>query len=263
MKLSISQIGCIVLASLMLAGAVYVMIEKHSYDSQITSMNNAIAEKDKTIEVKQGLYEKATLETKNLQDLLDGKDTQITDLKKELDKKDQELIAATNLVIKWRADYQALVAATQTTIPGTLPTDPSRTKVAFEKDFGPILVSGYTLTAPPEAFVSLHQQRPLKLTLALSQDENKLWHTYVTSSEENMAAEITLSGVNPYFGDPKWYEHLSGTATVAAGGSGVLGGLGVGVDVSQFTISAMVYDHSSNLVAPLYGIGFQWRPFKK
>jgi len=262
-KLTISQIGCIVLAALMLAGAVYVMLEKRSYDNQITAMNNAIAEKDQTIEVKSGLYEKATLETKNLRDLLDGKDTQIADLKKELDKKDQELIAATNLVIKWRADYQALVAATQTVIPGTLPTDPSRIKVEFEKDFGPILVRGYTLSEPPEAFVSLHQQRPLKLTLALSQDSNKLWHSYVTSSDDNSEVDITLSGVNPYFNDPSWYERLSGTVTIAAGSAGFLGGIGVGVDISQFTISAMAYDSSSNLVAPLYGLGLQWRPFKK
>lgn len=263
MKLTLAQIGCIILASLMLAGVIYVAVVKSSYDSQIVSLNNAIAEKDKTIEVKQGLYEKATLETKNLKDLLDTKDARIADLVKELKKKDQDLIAATNLAVKWKTDYEALVKATQGLVPPVNPGDPSRIKVSFNKDFGPILVSGYTLSDPPEAFINLHQQRPLKLTLVVSQDKDGLWHTYTTSSEENMTPEITLSAVNPWFNDKKWYERLSATAMVAAGGSGFQGGLGIGVDIAQFTVSAMVFDHSSNLASPLVGLGLQWRPFMK
>ena len=264
MKLSIAQYGCIGLTALMLAGVVYVAVLKHSYNTNITDLNNAVALQTQTSEIVRGLYEKATLETKNLEDLLDGRDTQIAALKKELDKKDQDLIAETNMAIKWKSDYQALVAATQTTVPGATPADPSRTKVEFNKDFGPILVQGYTLTAPPEAFVLLHQQRPLKLTLAISQDENKLWHTYVTSSEENMVADISLSGVNPWLGNIHWYERLSITGTVAANGTNnALAGVGAGLDIAQFTVSAMGYLPTGVGLNPMYGLGLTWRPFMR
>jgi len=261
--MTISQIGCIILASVLLGGAIYATLEKRSYDAKIVAMNNAIAAKDQTIEIAQGLYEKSTLETKSLKELLNSKNSEVLSLKTELDKKDQQLIAATSMALKWKHDYEALVAATQTTVPGTQPTDPARTKVSFEKDFGPILVSGYTLTGPPEAYVKLHQQRPLRLTLAISQDKTGLWHTYTTSSEENMSVDITLSGVDPYFAERHWYERLSISALVAAGNNGALGGLGVGIDIGKFTISPMIMAHSSNILAPLYGLGFTWRPFQQ
>lgn len=263
MKLTISQIGCIVLAALMLAGVAYVALEKRSYDAKIVAMNNAIATKDKTIEVSQGLFEKATLETKDLRSLLDTKDTQITALQGELKQKDQELVTATSIAVRWKADYEALVKATQEHVPAAAVGGVDRFKVSFEKDFGPILVTGYTFTDPPEAFIDLHQQRPLKLTVAISQDDKGLWHTYSSSSETNISTEIVLSGVNPYFADKHWYERLSLSAAVAAGGDGVLAGLGVGVDISQFTASIMVFDHSSNLTSPLYGLNVAWRPFMK
>ena len=140
---------------------------------------------------------------------------------------------------------------------------PKRLRVDFNKDWGYIGIEGYTLTDPAFAWVSIKQNRPLKLTLAISQDQEGLWHTYTTSSEDNVQADIVLSGVNPWFNDKHWYEKISGTVMVGAGSGGVVGGIGVGVDISQFTVSVMAFDHSSNVTSPMYGLGLQWRPFYK
>ena len=185
MKLDLAQTVCLILMVIMTAGAAYVTLEKRAYDEKILTLTNAAAEASKTVEVTQGLYTKATIESKNLQDLLNSKDSQITDLKAQLSKTNESLLSATNLMIKWKNDYLAVVAGTQTTLPSNpaTPNAPERLKVAFSKDFGPILASGFCLTNPPEASVDLHQQRPLKLTLAISQDSTGIWHSYVTNSE--------------------------------------------------------------------------------
>lgn len=257
MKLTATGIGCIALSVILCLGAGYMALRVRAYDNQIVTLNNAIAAKDKTVEVSQGLYEKAAIESKNLRDLLDARDVQLAALGRELDRKGQELVTATGLVVRWKHDYEALVGATQTVDPQ------GRTRVEFSKDFGPILASGYTLTNPAEAFVKLHQQRPVRVSVAVSQDRSGLWHTYATSSEADMETEIELSSINPWFNARKWYERLSLTATVAAGREGGLAGIGAGVDISQFTVSAMAYDHTSAVLAPLLGVGMTWRPFQK
>ena len=265
MKLNLSQILCLVLVACVITGVIYATLEKRSYDNQIATLSNSLATESQSKEIAQGLYEKATITSKNLQDLLNNEDAQNISLKKQLDQKNEDLITATNLMIKWKTDYLAIVAGTQTVLPANpaTPNAPERVKVAFSKDFGPILASGFCLTNPPEASVDLHQQRPLKLTLAVSQDAQGLWHTYTSSNEDNMEADIALSAVNPYLTSPKWYERISVSAAVAGGGSGVMAGIGLGVDIGQFTPSIMIFDHSSNLTSPLYGLNLAWRPFKK
>lgn len=256
----ILKIALCVMAGLMLTGVIYAAIQKYSYDKRLIDMNNSLAERDHTIEVQKGVYDKLAIEKKNLEDLLNGKDAEIVELKKELEKKNQELLTATKVAIQWKKAYEALVDATQS-------EQGNRTKVEFKKDFGYITAEGYTLTNPAQAFISVKQNRPLKLTVAVTQDETKAWHTYVTSSEENVQADIELSSVNPFMLETKWYEKLSVDALVAVG-SGNMGmsglvGVGASIGVNQFNVGPMFMVHLGASLDPLVGISFAWRPFQK
>jgi hypothetical protein len=252
-----------VLGALILAGVIYGGITKYQYDQKLLNLSNELAKSAQTIEISRNLYEKATLQVTSLQDLLNSKDEQIVALNKELKDKDQELLTATNLVITWRSKYEALVKATQGTVPPVVPGDPDRIKVSFEKNFGPMIVSGYTLTSPPEAYLSVMQGTPLKLTLAISQDKSLVWHSYVTSSDDNMKVDIQLAAVNPFMLERKWWERLSVTALVAAGQDGALAGVGVGIDIGQFTLGPMIMGGYVSKLTWLVGVNVSWRPFAK
>lgn len=253
-----------ILAGLMVGGIIYVSIAKSSYEKQIVDLNNTIATKDKTIEVDKDVYTKQTIQIQDISSTLTSKDAQIVALNAQLKKANEDLLSATNLAITWKQNYEAMVAAKQSNVPSTpIPGQPTveRIKVDFTKDFGYIGINGYCLTSPPEAYVDIHQNRPLKLTLALSQDSSKNWHTYVTSSESNMDVDIGVTAVNPYMFDIKWYQRLSVSGAIAAGGNGALAGLGIGVDISKFTVGINVYEYTGGLSSPFYGLSLSWRPF--
>jgi hypothetical protein len=260
--LSGSQKLCLGLVGVMVLGVTYGALEKRSYDNKIIALNNVIADKDHTIQINTGLYEKGTTESKKLESLLDTKDQQLSELKKQLDKTNEDLVTATNLAVKWKQDYEAKGSGTETP-DGKDDAGNIREKVVFAKDFGTMSVSGYTITHPPEYGIDLHQEQPLKITVAISQDKLKVWHSYATSSDPNVSAEILVSDVNPFYDEKHWYERLSLTGTMAASAGGALAGVGMGLDVNQFTVSAMVYEHTSSLAAPMPGLSVTWRPFMR
>jgi len=248
-----------VIVTLVVVGAV----QKSSYEDQRIELQNQIASKDKTIEIKDGLFTVLTQQNEDLMSKLNGKDAEIANLKAELKKKDEELLAVTGLVIKWKKAYEDEAKAHQSIDP----TTPGRDKVDFEKDFGYIGVSGYTLTNPAYAWVRVEQKRPLKLTVAVSQDESKAWHTYVTSSEENMEVNIELSAVNPYILQPKWYEGIGVTAMLGGGqsGSGIggLAGIGLAYKIGNFDVGPSFIVTASDRVDKYFALTLNWHPFQR
>lgn len=252
---------------LLLGVVVFGAIKKHSYDARMVELQNQIAARDVTIEVSKGVYTKLTLQLHNVEDALNQKDEQVKSLEAELKKRKEELLTATTIAANWKKAYEAEVKAKQTEVPGTNPGDPTRTKVEFDKDFGYIGVKGYTLTNPAMAWVHVQQNRPLKITLAVSQDKEKKWHTYATSSEENVGVDVEVTAVNPYLLQPKWYENIGlsvalGGGTNAQGGAALIG-LGLDYKIKQFTVGPGVWLGISDRVDKYYGINFSWRPFQK
>jgi hypothetical protein len=249
--------------------------QNHVHQKEVTALQNSLAEKDKTIEVQKGLYTKLTIQTQNIQGTLNQKDVQVKELEDQVLKQKQQLLDATQLVLTWKKNYEGLAKATQTPVPidpKNPPTNPieiakGREKVDFHEDFGYIKVDGWTLTNPPQAWVRLTQGRPLKLTLALSQDSDKAWHTYATSSEDNIGIDIQVTSVNPYVLQPHWYEHIGVAVDLGAGsnqsGLGALVGLGVNYQFKQFTLGPHVWLGLNNVVDKYYGLSFEWRPFQR
>jgi hypothetical protein len=149
------------------------------------------------------------------------------------------------------------------------PTQPGRDRIDFNKDFGMIGVKGYTITNPPEAWVSVKQLRPLKITVAVTQDKDRQWHTYATSSDENTAVDIALSAVNPYILEPKWYEKIQLGLSLAGGsgtgGFGFLAGIDATYKIKQFDVGPAVFVTlgAGTAVTPFFGAKFNWRPFER
>lgn len=265
----IKQYGLLAVIGLLLIVVIWGAIGKWSNDKEMARLRNEVALRDKTIEVQKGVYTKLSLETADLRKLLDSKDEQVKGLLEQVKKNKEDLLAANQVAIKWKKAYEGAVAANQTEVPvdpGN-PTGPTRKKVTFQKDWGMIGVSGYTLTDPAEAFVKVEQLRALMLTLAISQDPTGAWHSYVTSNDENTAVDIKLAAVNPHILEPKWYEKLQLNLALAGGttnnGFGILVGAGVSYKIKQFDVGPAVFLGISSTVSPYFGATFAWRPFEK
>ena len=262
----VKQYGLMGVIALLLVVVIWGAVGKWQTDREMTRLRNEVAVRDQTIEVQKGVFTKLTIESDNLRKLLDSKDEQIQGLTDQLKKSKEDLLVANQLVIKWKKAYEGAVDAHQDPED---PAQPGRTKVSFQKDWGMIGVKGWTLTNPAEAWVSVNQLRPLKVTVAVSQDKAGAWHTYATSSEENVGIDIALASVNPYLLEPKWYEKIQLGASLA-GGSGT-GGFGflLGVDatykISKFDIGPAVFVTfgAGTTVTPFFGAKFNWRPFER
>ena len=255
----------IALIALLLFVAIGGAIYKSKYDSQISALQNDKAQMAQTIEVQKGVYEKLVATSQNLENDLSSKDAQIVALKKQVDDQKEQILTLTQVAVQWKTAYEAAVKGTQTTVPATPGSTDVRTKVEFEKDFGYIGAKGYTLTNPPEAWIHIQQNRPLKLSVAITQDAQKAWHSYVTSSEENVSADIQISGVNPFILDKKWYENIGVSVSAAVGttdaGAGGLLGVGLTYKISKFEVGPSVYVTISNRVDKFFGASFIWHPF--
>lgn len=251
---------------------IYGAIAKASSDAEMARLRNEVASKDVTIEVQNGVYSKLAIESENIKKMLDARDKQVSDLMVQISKNKEELLSANQLVVKWKKAFEGKAKASQVIVAqepedGTIKFAVDRYKVAFEADFGMIGVNGYTLTNPAEAWVSVKQLRPLKITLAVSQDKNKQWHSYATTSEENTAVDISLASVNPYVLEPKWYEKLQLDLTLAGGntnsGFGVLAGAGVSYKIKQFNVGPAVFIGVNSTPSYYFGANFSWRPFER
>lgn len=259
------RIAAWVFGVLLVVGAIGVAWKYKSYEKELLNLRNQVATHENTIEVKEGLYTKKATEFENLQKLLDESKAEQSKLKIELDKNKAEILGLTEFTVKLKKDYEAKLAAKQTEVPG-VDGKPGRTKVEFEKEFGPYKISGFTLTNPGEASLKLAQHRPLRLSLALTQLPDKSWRTYIGSSETDLSVDVQLTSVNPYLLSRKWYERIGVVAYVGGGNVGDLGaasiiGVGATIDVHKFSVGPAFW--LTTHLDKFYGVSFTWRPFMR
>lgn len=270
LDLARKHVSTVLLVVVVVVAVLVHFSEVRKLQKENVDLLNQVALKDKTVEEVKGVYEKRALEEHNVQAVLDAeKDQQLVALKDQLKKAGEQLDNATSVGLKWKQAYEGLATATEKPVPDPTPAKPGvtlagREEVDFDKDFsnGFIHVSGYTRTNPAEAFVSVQNMRPLKLTLAISQDKQGGWHAYTTTSEENVGADIVVSAVNPSLRDTRWYERLGLIGSLGLG-DGFLAGVGASVDLGHFEVGPQIWVVGNTEVSKFIGATVIWKPFAR
>jgi hypothetical protein len=241
----------------LIRGAVVVS----SLEKKNIELQNEIVSRDKTIEVQKDLYRNSSLRVGNLESLLAENNVHEKLLLAEINKRDEQIAEITKLVVFWKKKYESVIDATQSDVPGTSQT--VRKRVDFNKDFGYIGIKGFTMTDPAYAYVSIQQNRPLRLVLALSQDKDMKWHANVSSSEEDIGVNIEVSAVSKYIVMRKWYEKISIIGEVGASSSGALFGVGVKYQLGKFSLGPSVWSVVADRTFTFFGGSLEWRPFER
>ncbi len=193
--------------------------------STVADLSTKLAQNEKTIELKDCLYATKIVEMTSLTGLLDTSQKQVAELKSQLDASQAQLLTTQQLVVRWKQAYEGAVNAHQTD-GGQGSGGIVRKRVDFDKDFGPISVTGHTLTDPPEGYVAVTQTRPLKLTVAVARNKDGTWSSYVTSSETNMDVQVALGAVDPGVTGPSWRQRIYlDLGAFALGGTGASVGM--------------------------------------
>lgn len=228
--------------------------KKLQYDSTVVKLQNQVAQRDQTIESQKNLYEKLTLQLTNLEMAVDTQTEQGKALLKEVEKDHAKLLAVQNAVLTIKDQ----IAKGQ----GEQHQEGERTRVSFAKDFPVYTVEGWTLTNPAEYELKV-TQKPIKVTMGLAQDKDGEWHTYMTSSSEDVKLNIGITAVNPYIFKPKWYEKIRVNADVGLG-SGILTGVGASYQLGQYQVGPKFWTTvNGEGVHGFIGANFNWAPFSK
>ena len=246
--------------------ASYITIQNQRHNAEITELKNQIASRDKTIEVQQGVYQKLTIQARDLANLLDDKDVALTALRDQLKKQGADLLTASTIIAQLKKDLESTghVKPPET-------TEGVVRKVEFDSgaDFDPFLVSGYTTVncekpAERDAKLLLQQLSPLKFSVVVSQDKDGTWRTTTSSSSDKFNVDIGLAAVNPYLLEEKWYEKLSLSVEAGVGTNpGLLAGGGIDLEIGKFDVGPRVWAVVDRGVSPYFGMSFAWHPFKK
>lgn len=243
--------------------------ERRSHERELATLRNRIAEQSRTVELERGLYQRKSVELGDLKKMLDSSRDDQAKVSAEIERQKLEIVALNTLVVRWKRAYEGAVDATQHDPPDQPPTIPEcaeecakhRTMVMFGKEFGPIRVTGHTITNPPEGAVKVEQVRPFELTVALVQAHDGSWSTVVGSSDD-LEVDLSLSAVDPYVFRRRWYERLSVDGTVALG-DGLLATVGFAYDVGNISIGPLYGVVIDGAVGQYLGASVSWRPFER
>jgi len=217
-------VGLVLCTAAVFVGTLGYSCGQRSRNGQVEQLAQSLTQSEKTVRLKDGLYQTTLVQATDARKLLELRESENADLLRALDAAKARVLTTERVTVKW-LPKQAPTEATQTDLP-TPATGPPvvRKRVDFRHDFGPFLVSGYTLTDPAAGFVTVSQGRPLSLTLAVSRDPTGRWLSHVSSSDPDVAVDVSLGAVDPGVILPRWYQRVWMT-----GGLGVLGGTAASV----------------------------------
>jgi len=264
-KLALFIAGGTLLLALAFAG--FMTFRDHQRIARVIDLQNEIARRDKTIEVQEGVYQKLALQTKDLSELLDKKDVELSALQEQLKEQGSELLTANTIVVKLRKDLrdvQSIVAISD-------PENPSIKKINFntKERLDPFQIVGKVEidcdNNKAQFEVNLKQRSPIKFSVLVSQDSDGTWRSSATSSTKIFEVDIGLAAVNPYLLEPKWYEKIGIGVDVGVSGSpGVLAGIGLSYEIGKFEVGPKAwFTAQPQGVSPFFGATLIWHPFKK
>ncbi len=264
-KIALIIAGGALLLALVFAG--FMTLRDRQRLAQITELQNQVALRDKTIETQQGVYQKLSLQAKDLNQLLNEKDVELTALKGQLKKQGSELLTANTIVVRLRKDlHDARNVAV--VIPDPLKPGVKSVDIDTEEKLDPFQVTGKVQidcdTNQANYKLGLGQRSPIKFSVIVSQDKDGAWRSSATSSTSVFGVDISLAAVNPYLLEEKWYEKISLGLELGVGTNpGLLAGVGTDFEIGRFDVGPRVWMVIDRGVSPYFGASLSWHPFKK
>jgi len=247
---------------------IYSYITQRRSEEQIINLNNELFKLQKIKQETDTAYSKQTLITEDI------KSTN-KELQKTIDKKNEEILVLGDISLKWKDKYYQIKNATQTIINSDSSTDGStdiddncrdqlkniRYKVDFSHQEDNILASGYTLTNPPYAELSIKFTDDLKLELILTKTKDKNFKIYLDSKSETIVpVELNLK-IDPSVFDVKWYERIILAGDINVGSKAILGSVNVLYDLDKWLIGGGVSAGYVNGISVMGNIILGVRPF--
>lgn len=252
--------------------AIYHTQTRNAYEARIVELQNDVASRDKTIETQKGVYERLSIQSQNLTELLGDKDRELVLLKKQLDDQGAEILTANKLIVKLRKDLEHRADVPAQPVPPGHDTFERMFPIDSKDDLLPFRVTGW-VTAKPKmncdpltvsVGLNLTQVRPLNVSVLVSQDSDGSWRAHATSSEEAFEIDIALSGVNPRMLERKWYEKIGLGADIGIGTNpGFLVGLGAYYEIGRFEVGPRVWMVVDRGASAYFGAQLLWHPFAK
>lgn len=269
----------------LLGSVLYITVERSQHRKSVALLEQQLASKDRTIEIGKDVYTKLTSKSDDLQNALDDKTKQNETLLKQLKATNEKLAALTSISLTFKGSPKQssdgkLIGQFPNSPPNSdLPAPSGSTVVPDSRwksdlyasdqlDFGFVSARCFAWNFP---FTDLHPEfqlqlfpgsRPLKLNIALSQDQHRQWHSYVTTNEDDIGVNIDASSIDVSVFEPRWYERIQGRLDVGAG-AGLLLGAGLQYRIDSFDVGPSFWITATDRVEKYYGLTLNWRPFER
>jgi hypothetical protein len=257
----------ILLAIVIVGGGIFYGFERHSNAKKRRALTNQIAELEGVVKETETAYSRRAVEVDNLK-------LENEDLRNRIEDRDEEVVALSEAVLRWKNKYFKIKNAKQTVViieGGPEGLDPNceeclagvRLRVDFADEQDPWRVSGFTLTTPAEAEVAIEWTRGLNLSLVLTKDKDDLFRVYLdTDSPDLIPADLKLS-VDPSILEKRWYEKI-GIGSDLTVGEGVVSSVKIVYDVfDNWSLGPVIMlNYDGNELRKTYGVSTTWYPFR-
>lgn len=233
-----------------------------SLTKQNTKLSNDLAKAEKIVKETNSAF---SIRGQQLEDLKSNNE----ELQKKIDKREEDIAALGQANLKLKDQLFKIKNAKLTVIDPTgnptnepLSCDIPNLRVDFEKEQDLWRVSGFCLTSPPSAEVSVSWSRPLQLSFILTKKNNQ-YRLYLDSNSPDTIAVQNLSlKVDPSVFEQKWYEKIAVGFDVGFTGKEPIASVRGTFDVGSFSPGAfMILFNGKEGLERAYGVSLMWRPF--
>jgi uncharacterized protein YoxC len=265
--------------------AIDSLLSKRKLERDYNETRNQLARVQGTIEVSNGVYQRAAEENRNLNRRLEdvlGENTRLGEVISDREYKIEDLIqinarlrevefssnntnsrVTSTVISNGRQCVQSNSVATvvdgETVISNE---DMPNIRVDFDLAQSPFRAVGFTTTNPSYAELDLTQQEPFVIDLVVAQDRDGEWSAFVAEQNDMLELDISQLMVNPHVREERWYERFGIGVAGVAGQTEFLAG-----PVISGEIGNRSYVFAGALVSPRVEwnatVGATFRPFRR
>mgnify|MGYP001578122631 CR=1 FL=1 len=172
-------------------------------------LSNELAE---TEQIQQETKSAWSVSAKQVSDL----EVQNKELQNKIKDRDEQIAVISSISLKWKDQYFKIKNASQVVVDnsGNIVEQPvscdvqQRLKISFEQEKDIWKISGFCLSSPPEAEISIFWLRPLNLSFILTKKNNQ-WKLYLDSDSPDIIAVKDMNlKIDPSIFEERWYEKI-------------------------------------------------------